>query len=178
MQLRDDDALGAVDDEGAVLAHQRNVAEEDLLLLHVAKALDTGLRVLIVDLQANRDLERGRVGHAALFTLGLVVLQLQAHRVAAFGAEIWSVLVVCSAEVAQHFARMEGVGDHHVAAAGAGRTQVIETFKVAALALPVADGEVDKLQLGDVAEVRNREHGGEDRLQTIVFALLRELVHL
>src|SRR4030088_3105515 len=28
MQLRDDDALGAVDDEGAVLAHQRNVTEE------------------------------------------------------------------------------------------------------------------------------------------------------
>ena len=39
VELRDDDALGAVDDEGAVLRHQRDVAEEDFLLLHVAQVL-------------------------------------------------------------------------------------------------------------------------------------------
>ncbi len=37
-QLGDDDALGAVDDEDAVLGHHREVAEEDLLLLDLAGA--------------------------------------------------------------------------------------------------------------------------------------------
>ena len=32
VELRDDDALGAVDDEGAVVGHQRKVAEDRLLL--------------------------------------------------------------------------------------------------------------------------------------------------
>ena len=36
MELRDDDPLGAVDDERAVVGHQRDVAEVDLLLLGVA----------------------------------------------------------------------------------------------------------------------------------------------
>ena len=34
VQLRDDHALGAVDDERAVLGHERNLAHVDLLLLH------------------------------------------------------------------------------------------------------------------------------------------------
>ena len=178
VELRDDDALGAVDDEGAVLAHQRDVAEEDFLLLHVAQGLDAGFGVLVVDLEPDGDLERGRVGHAALFALGLVVLQLQADGVAALGTEVRRVLVVGSAEIAEDVARVEGVGDDHVAAVGAGRAQVIEALEVAALALPVADREVDELELGDVAEVGDREDAGEDRLETVVLALLRELVHL
>ena len=39
VQLADDDALGAVDDEGAVVGHQRDLAEVDLLLLDVADRL-------------------------------------------------------------------------------------------------------------------------------------------
>src|SRR5205085_10456320 len=39
VQLAHDHALGAVDDEGAVLRHQRNVAEENFLLFDVANAL-------------------------------------------------------------------------------------------------------------------------------------------
>ena len=39
VQLRNDDALGAVDDERAVVGHQRNFAEEDFLFLDVANAL-------------------------------------------------------------------------------------------------------------------------------------------
>ena len=178
VQLRNDNALGAVDDEGAVRRHQRDVAEEDFLLLHVAQALDAGLGVLVVNLQADGDLQRSRVGHAALFALCLVVLQLQADGIAALGAEVRRVLVVRSAEFAEHVARVEGVGDDHVAAVGAGRAQVVEALEVAALALPVADGEVDKLELGDVAEVGDGEHGGEDGLEAVVLALLGELVHL
>ena len=102
-------------------AHQRDVAEEDFLLLHVAQALDAGLGVLVVDLEADGDLERGGVGHAALFALGLVVLQLQADGVAALGAEVGGVLVVGAAERAEHVARVEGVGDDHVAAVGCRR---------------------------------------------------------
>ena len=36
VQLADDHALGAVNDEGAVLRHQRNVAEEYFLFLNIA----------------------------------------------------------------------------------------------------------------------------------------------
>ena len=39
MQLRDDDALGAVDDERAVVGHQRQFAEVDLLLADVLDRL-------------------------------------------------------------------------------------------------------------------------------------------
>ena len=38
VQLRDDDAFGAVDDERTVVRHQRNFAEEDFLFLDVADA--------------------------------------------------------------------------------------------------------------------------------------------
>jgi len=55
---------------------------------------------------------------------------------------------------------------------------VVEPLEVAALALPVADGEVDELELGDVTEVSDGEDRGKDRLQAIVLALLRKLVHL
>ena len=76
MQLADDDALGAVDDEGTVLGHQRDFAEVDLLLLHVADRLRAGLLVLVPDDQADDDLDRRGVGHAALVALVDVVLRL------------------------------------------------------------------------------------------------------
>ena len=80
--------------------------------------------------------------------------------------------------LAEHVAGVERVGDDHVAAVDAGGAQVVEALEVAALALPVADGEVDKLELGDVAEVGDREDRGEDGLQAVVLALLGQLVHL
>src|SRR4051812_3738761 len=43
VQLADDDTFSAVDDERAVLRHERDVAEEDFLLLDVADALCSGL---------------------------------------------------------------------------------------------------------------------------------------
>ena len=60
VQLRNDHALGAVDDEGSVVRHQRNFAEEDFLLLDVADALLLRLRVLGIDRQPDGDLERAR----------------------------------------------------------------------------------------------------------------------
>src|SRR5207253_2342882 len=55
VQLADDDALGAVDDKGAVVRHQRDFAEEDFLLLDVANALGAGFRIFRVDRQADGD---------------------------------------------------------------------------------------------------------------------------
>ncbi len=50
------------------------------------------------------------------FALSLVVLELEAYGVAALGAEVGGVLVVGAAEITQHVARVEGVGDDHVSA--------------------------------------------------------------
>ena len=41
VQLRDDHALGAVDDERALVGHQRHFAHVDLLLLHFLDHLAT-----------------------------------------------------------------------------------------------------------------------------------------
>ena len=77
MELADDDALSAVNNERPVLRHERDVAEVDLLLLDVADGLDAGLGVLVPDHEADRHLQRHGVGHAALLALVDVVLQLQ-----------------------------------------------------------------------------------------------------
>ena len=76
VHLGDDDALGAVDDEGAVRRHERHVAHVDILLLDVADGARAGLLVDVPHHEAQRHLEGGRVGHAALLTLLDVVLRL------------------------------------------------------------------------------------------------------
>ena len=178
MQLADDDALGAVDDEGAVGRHQRNVAKENFLLLHVADGAVAGFRVLVVDGEAHGDLQRGGVGHAALFAFGHVVLKLQADRIAALVTEIGRIGVVGAALGAQHIPQMEGIGLHGCAAITAGGAQVVQPLEVAALALPVANGVLHEVQLRDVAEVGDRKYRLEHRLQTTVIALARQRIHL
>ena len=74
VHLRDDDALGAVDDERAVHGHQRHFAHVDFLLLDVLDRLGAGLLVDIEHDQAERHLERRREGHAALAALVDVIL--------------------------------------------------------------------------------------------------------
>jgi len=75
VELADDDALRTVDDEGAGLRHQRDLAEVDLLLLDVAHdALATLAGV--VDHELGRDLDRRGVRHPALTALFDVVLRL------------------------------------------------------------------------------------------------------
>ena len=167
VQLRNDDALGAVDDERAVLGHQRNFAEEDFLLLDVADGLVAGFGILIENGQPDGDLQRRGVGHAALFALGHVVLQLQAHRIAAAVAEGDDVLVERSAAMAQHIAHMERIGFDGGAATGiaAGGAQVMQPLQVAALALPVSDRVIDKLELAQTPEIRDRKYGVENALQ-------------
>ena len=76
VHLRDDDALGAVDDEGAVVRHERHVAHVDILLLDVAHALRARLLVDVPDDQAQGDAQGCRIGHAALMAFLDVVLRL------------------------------------------------------------------------------------------------------
>ena len=76
VQLADDDALGAVDDERPVVRHQRDLAEEDLLLLHVADRLGARLLVGVPHHQADGHLDRRGEGHAALAALIDVVFGL------------------------------------------------------------------------------------------------------
>jgi hypothetical protein len=75
VHLRDDDALGAVDDEGAVRRHERHVAHVDVLLLDVLDGLRLRLRIDVEHDEAQRHLERGGVRHAALAALVEVVFR-------------------------------------------------------------------------------------------------------
>ena len=178
VQLADDHALGAVDDERAVLGHQRNVAEENFLFLDVADGFRAGVGILVVNRQADGDLERRGIGHAALLALVHVVLQLQRDRIAALVAECRRVLVERAALRAEHVAGLVRIGDHRRAATAAGGAQVVQPAQVAALALPVADRIVHEIQLRQPAEILDRENGSEYRLQARVFPLARQQIHL
>ncbi len=65
VHLADDDALRAVDDEGAVVGHERHVAHVDVLLLDIEHRLGIGVGVDFEDDQAQRHLQRSRIGHPA-----------------------------------------------------------------------------------------------------------------
>ena len=71
-QLRDDDTLGAVDDEGALVGHEREVAHEDRLALDL-----TG----VVVGELGRDVERRGVGEVLLLALLHGVLRVVEDRV-------------------------------------------------------------------------------------------------
>ena len=75
VHLADDHALGAVDDERAVLRHERHVAHVDVLLLDIDDRLGLGLRIDLEGGQAQGDAHRRGVGEAALAALVGVVLR-------------------------------------------------------------------------------------------------------
>ena len=74
VHLADDDALGAVDDERAVLRHQRHVAHVDVLLLDIEDGAGFGFGIDFEDDQPQRHFHRRRVGDAALAAFDGVVL--------------------------------------------------------------------------------------------------------
>ena len=75
VHLRNDHALGAVDDERAVVRHERNVAHVDILFFDVLDRTRAGFLVNIEDDEAQRHLERRGVSHAALTALVDVVFR-------------------------------------------------------------------------------------------------------
>jgi len=88
VELVDDDPLGPVDDERAVLGHHRDLTEVHLLLLHVPDAAGARGLVHVPHHEPHRDLERPGVGHAPLEALlhrvtrltQLVLHELQGRR--------------------------------------------------------------------------------------------------
>src|SRR5439155_9079317 len=178
MELRNDDALRAVDDERAVLGHQRDVAEEDFLFLGVAHVLHARIRILGVDEEAEGDLQRHAVGHAALLALLHRILHLQVHWIAADVADLDAVLVDHAALLAVDRLFMRMIGDDLRSAVRAGHAQVLEALERAALAFPVSDRELHEIERAGLAEIGKGEDAGEDRLQAGVFTLFRQKVHL
>ncbi len=76
VHLGDDHPLGAVDDEGALVRHERDVAHVDVLLLDVLDRARAGLLVGLEHDQPQLHLERRSVGHVALDAFLDVVLRL------------------------------------------------------------------------------------------------------
>ena len=74
VHLADDDALGAVDDEGAVHRHERHVAHVDVLLLDIDDRLGLGVGIDLEGGQAQRHAHRRGIGQPALAALVGVVL--------------------------------------------------------------------------------------------------------
>src|SRR5205807_10424780 len=124
-----------------------HIAKKYFLLLDVPNRTVAGLGVLLENRESHRNFERRGVGHAALLALAHVVLQLQAHRVAALVAEVRRIRVVGAALRAQHFAGMKRIGDNRGSAILTSGTEVVQALEVAALALPVTNGVIHKLQL-------------------------------
>ena len=73
VQLRDDDALGAVDHKGAVVRHERNFA-------HVHRLFIDGIAIL----QTERHVERPGICHALAQRRQRIVLGLRVERIALF----------------------------------------------------------------------------------------------
>src|SRR5581483_1169147 len=144
MQLRNDHALGAVDDERSVVRHQRNLTEEYFLFLDVPDAFCAGGGVLGVDRQPDRYFQRRGVRHAPLLALHHVVLKLQTDRVAALVAERDHVLIEGPAMMAQHITGVERIRSNRRTAIPAGGPQMMQAFQIAALALPITNRVVDE----------------------------------
>ena len=75
VHLRDDDTLRAVNDEGAVFGHQRQVAHKDVLFLDVFDRPRAGILIHLKDDQPQRDLQRAGERHIALLAFFNVIFR-------------------------------------------------------------------------------------------------------
>jgi hypothetical protein len=103
---------------------------------------------------------------------------LQTHRVAAPVAKRHYVLVEGPANMTEHVARVERVRLDGGAAGFTDAAEMVESFKIAALALPVADGIIDKSEFTQASKILNRKNGSEDALKPGIVAFIRQKVHL
>ena len=76
VHLRHDHALGTIDDEGAVVRHERHVAHVDILLLDIEHRPGFGIGIDFKDDQAERHAHRRGIGHAALAAFVGIVFRL------------------------------------------------------------------------------------------------------
>ena len=178
MQLADNDTLGAIDHEGSILGHQRNLTEVDFLLLDVPDGFASRIGILVVNRQPDSHLQRRGIGHSPFLALGYVVLQLEADGIAAVVAKPGRIPVVGSAFGTDDVVDRERVG-HDVRPAGlALDSQVLQSLELTALAFPVADRVVHKLQRGDPSKVADGKHGIEHGLQTGILTFIGQQAHL
>ena len=76
VHLRNDHALGAVHDKGAVRRHQRHIAHKDILFLDVFYRFRACVFINIEHDQPQRHLKRRAIGHVALLTFLYIVFGL------------------------------------------------------------------------------------------------------
>src|SRR5207244_4681318 len=91
-------------------------------------------------------LERHAVAHASLLTFLLIVLMLQADRLAAIFAEPRSHVIKSAALVAKRLNRRQRIYFNRRAAVLAVRAQIVQALEATALALPVADLIFDEIE--------------------------------
>ena len=178
VQLRNNHALGARDDKGALFGHQGDLAEEDLLLLDVPDGLLVTCPVLFEDGQPDVDLQGRGISHAAPLAFLGVVLELEPDRIAALVAERHLVRRSLAAFLAEDFRRPLRVGANDLPAVAAARAQVAQAALGAALAGPVADRVRHEFQRTHLSEVGDREHRLEDRFEAVFDSLVGQAVHL
>jgi len=68
VHLRNNNALGAIHDEGTIRCHQRHIAHIDILFLNIANRPRTGILIFFPNNKAKRDAQRRRIGQTALLT--------------------------------------------------------------------------------------------------------------
>jgi hypothetical protein len=95
---------------------------------HLFDSMDTLAMLQRIDPTSVPESGKLYAGAAALFAFGYVILQLQAHGIAALVAEVRRVRVVGAALVAEHIARMKRIGNDRVAAILTGGAQVVQAF--------------------------------------------------
>src|SRR5207237_9732884 len=135
MKLRDDDTLGAVDDKGAVVSHQRDFTEEDLFFLDVADRQDFRVGIFVENCQADLHLERNAVAHAAFLAFLLVMFMLQANGLTAIFTQRWPNKVECTATVTQRFAGSEWIDLDGRTTVLTVSSEIVKTFDTSELAL-------------------------------------------
>ena len=133
MQLRNHHPLGAVDDEGAVLGHERDFAHIDLLLLHLLDRL-VG-RFLVVDDQSHPHPERRGIGEAAQRAF--------AHVKRRIAEPVIHILEHCIARIA---------GDREHAAKRRMQPHILEPL-APALQEPVVGIHLNRQQVGDLHDL-------------------------
>jgi hypothetical protein len=80
--------------------------------------------------------------------------------------------------VAERFTRRQRIYLDSRTAVFAVSAQVVKTLEAAALALPVADLILDKIECCRAAEIRDGKDGLKDGLETSVLTLFRQEIHL
>src|SRR6267142_4902042 len=178
VQLGHDHALSSIDDESAVVGHQRNLTKEDFLFLDIANRFYVRIRIFVVDSQPDLYLEGHAIAHAALLTLLLIMFVLEADGFAAVRAKFRTDVIKGAAHVTQRLAWPQRIDFDAGLATFTRRAQVFQSFEIAALALPIADLVFDKIERRRFAKVGDRKHGLEDRLQTGALPLFGQQIHL